>query len=235
MDLALTMYQLQQAELERAECIRRRVLVDASLKDSSELEAAGEADEKARAVTAKAEAKMRDLELTAQSVHAKLRATEERMFSGRVSNPKELSSLQSESESLKRRIAKAEDDLLEAMIALDEARERAASAGRTLSEATAEHEKRMQDLHAEREQLDGRLSKLDASIQSMRASLEPQDLRTFDDLTRRKAGRPVAVLNRNNVCGGCGVSVPLMIAQQARARTGLAFCPTCERILCTQT
>jgi predicted nucleic acid-binding Zn-ribbon protein len=227
MDLALTMYQLQQAELERAECIRRRALVDASLRDSSELEAAAEADGKARAASAKAESKTRD--------RTKLRATEERMFSGRVSNPKELSSLQSESESLKRRIAKAEDDLLEAMIALDEARERAASAGRTLSEATAEHEKRMQDLHAEREQLDGRLSKLDASIQSMRASLEPQDLRTFDDLTRRKAGRPVAVLNRNNVCGGCGVSVPLMIAQQARARTGLAFCPTCERILCTQT
>jgi hypothetical protein len=234
METALKLYRLQQAELERAESANRLAQVKAALLDNSLVDAAASAEQQTRAVQTKAQADARALELEVQSVKTKLRNSQERMFSGKVSNPKELASLQGEGESLQRRIATLEDSLLDAMIALEEAQERHDSAAAHLAEITTERERQVVDLTAEQERLERRCAELDSAIAEIRASLDAGDLGLYDHLARRKANRPVALLSRSNVCGACGVSVPLSFASQTRAHGELVFCPSCERILYSQ-
>ncbi|MDH7489522.1 MAG: C4-type zinc ribbon domain-containing protein [Anaerolineae bacterium] len=231
MEIAPTLYRLQQAELERADCAQRLAQAVAILGDSSQVETAAAQAKTAQVALTKAQAAVRELELQTQSVKAKRANTEERMFSGKVTNPKELASLQSESEALQRRIAKLEDDLLEALIALEEAQANADAASARLAEATAQREAQVADLTRQRGELEQRIAHLDATIAQIRASLTPDNLSLYEYLARRKGNRPVALLTRANVCGACGVSVPIAIAQQARDRSRVAFCPSCERIL----
>ncbi len=231
MEIAPTLYRLQQAELERADCARRLAQAIAILGDSSQVEAAAAQAKTAQAALTKAQTAVRELELEIQGVKAKRAQTEERMFSGKVTNPKELAGLQSESEALQRRIAKLEDALLEALIALEDAQSQHAAASARLSEATAQREAQVADLTRRRGELEQRIAELDATTAQIRASLSPDHLSLYDYLARRKGNRPVALLTRANVCGACGVSVPLAIAQQARDRAQVAFCPSCERIL----
>lgn len=234
MDTAQAMYRLQKAETEKAESARRLHQISEILQDSSKVAAARDAQQTAKDAAAKAEATVRDLELKVQTLRAKIRATEERLFSGKVTNPKELANLQEESQSLKRRLARGEDELLAAMIRLDEAAETLAQAEGNLSKVQAEHETLTRDLVAERSQLEERLTELEATIRSIRESLSPSDVETYDYTSRRKAGTPVALLRRNSVCGVCGVTVPLAVARQVRERKVITVCPSCERILCAE-
>ena len=234
METALTLYRLQQAELERADLTNRLAQVKASLLDASQVETASAEAQRTQTTLNKAQADTRSLELDVQSVRTKLRNSQDRMFSGKVSNPKELASLQGESEALGRRIGKLEDDLLDAMIVLEEAQEQHDRAVAALSDTTTQREKQVSDLTAEGAQVERRIAELDAAIAQTRASLAAEDLSLYDHLARRKANRPVALLSRSNVCGACGVSVPLSIASYARDRTQTAFCPSCERILYSQ-
>ncbi len=231
MEVAPTLYRLQQAELERADCAQRLAQAIAILGDSSQVEEAAAHAKAAQAALTKAQAAVRELELEIQGVKSKRANTEERMFSGKVTNPKELASLQSESEALQRRIAKLEDDLLEALIRLEEAQEQHAEAAKRLAEVTAQREAQVADLTRRRGELEQRIAALDATIAQIRASLSPENLSLYEYLARRKGNRPVALLTRANVCGACGVSVPIAVAQQARDRAQVAFCPSCERIL----
>jgi hypothetical protein len=234
METALTLYRLQQAELERADSANRLVQVKASLLDASRVDAAAATAQQSQTALNKAQANARSLELEVQSVRTKLRNSQDRLFSGKVSNPKELASLQGESEALGRRIAKLEDDLLEAMIALEDAEEQHERAAAALADATAQRENEVSGLTAEQAQLERRVAELDTAIAQTRASLAAEDMSLFDHLARRKANRPVALLSRSNVCGACGVSVPLSFASQARSHTEMAFCPSCERVLYSQ-
>jgi predicted nucleic acid-binding Zn-ribbon protein len=228
------MYRLQKAETEKAEGVRRLHQIGEILQDSSKVAAARDAQQKAKDAAAKAEATVRDMELKVQSLRAKIGRTEERLFSGKVTNPKELANLQEESQSLKRRLSKAEDELLAAMIRLDEAAEALAQAEGNLSRVQAEHQTLTGDLVAERNQLEARLPELEATIRSIRESLSSSDAETFDYTSRRKGGTPVALLERDSVCGVCGVTVPLAVAQRVRERKAITTCPSCERILCAE-
>lgn len=231
MEIAPTLYRLQQAELERADCAQRLAQAIAILGDSSQVEAAAAQAKAAQTALTKAQAVVRELELEIQGVKTKRANTEERMFSGKVTNPKELASLQSESEALQRRISKLEDNLLEALIALEEAQDKHAAAGTRLAEVTAQREAQVADLTRQRAELEQRIARLDAAIAEIRASLSAENLSLYEYLARRKGGRPVALMTRASVCSACGVSVPIAIAQQARDRAQVAFCPSCERIL----
>lgn len=231
MEIAPTLYRLQQAELERADCARQLAQAIAILGDSSSVDTAAAEAKAAQVALSKAQAAVRELELEIQGVKSKKAGTEERMFSGKVTNPKELASLQAESEALQRRIARLEDDLLEALIALEEAQAQRAAADARLAEVTAQREAQVVDLTRQRDALEQRIAVLDDTIAQIRAALTPEHLSLYEYLARRKGGRPVALLTRANVCGACGVSVPIAIAQQARDRAQVAFCPSCERIL----
>lgn len=231
MEITPTLYRLQQAELERADCAQRLAQAVAILGDSSAVDTAAAEAKAAQIALTKAQSNVRELEREIQTVKFKKAGTEERMFSGKVTNPKELASLQAESEALQRRIARLEDDLLEALIALEEAQAQYAAADARLAEATAQREARVADFTRRRDELEQRIAVLDDSIAQIRAALTPEHLSLYEYLARRKGGRPVALLTRANVCGACGVSAPIAIAQQARDRAQVAFCPSCERIL----
>ena len=231
MEIAPTLYRLQQAELERADCAQRLAQVIATLGDSSQVAAADAQARAAQVALTQAQTAVRELELEIQSVKTKRANTEERMFSGKVTNPKELAGLQSESEALQRRIARLEDDLLEALIRLEEAQAQHAAASARLAEVTAQREAQVADLTRQREELERRIAALDGAIAQIRAALNPESVSLYEYLARRKGNRPVALLTRANVCSACGVSVPIAIAQQARDRSQVAFCPSCERIL----
>lgn len=232
MDVALAMYRLQKAETERSDATRRLNQIRASLENDALVSTAVVADQQAKDALAKAEAATRDIELALQSLRSRLRDNQTRMFSGKIGNPKELASLQSESESLQRRIEKTEDELLETMIALDEAREAAAAAAQRLVEARAERAQQTEDLRREQAQLEARVPELETMMRAIRESLSPEDLESYEYTARRKGGKPVAVLRRGDICGACGVGVPVAVAREARERGAITFCPSCERILC---
>jgi predicted nucleic acid-binding Zn-ribbon protein len=160
----------------------------------------------------------------------KIGREEQRMFAGAVSNPKELSALQAEVESLKRKKGGLEDQLLEVM-------EQREGTSATVQRITAERDQ----AEAEAKELRGKVEVLNADIdaqlsthtsqrEAVAAELPADLLSLYDTIREQKHGVGAAALEQGT-CQGCHTKVPQKEIERMRAEGGLHRCDNCRRIL----
>jgi uncharacterized protein len=160
----------------------------------------------------------------------KIGREEQRLFSGAVANPKELSSLQAEVEMLKRKKAGLEDGLLEVMVQKDDATT-------TLERLTSEHETTSKE-SAELTQIVGGLTgDIDAELTEHRSARNenssgvPSDLlELYEKIREAKAGVGAAAL-KGGMCEGCHTALPSREVERMKKEGGLQRCENCRRIL----
>lgn len=170
------------------------------------------------------------LEGEIEMIGQKIAREEQRMFSGAVANPKELSSLQAEVESLKRRRSGIEDQLLEVM----EQRE--------VSQATVDKLEAERDAASkEREELAAAVTRIsgdiDAELAEHASAREqippgiPDDLVALYEKMRASKGGVGAAALSAGTCQGCHTKLPAVEAERIRKEKGLQRCDNCRRIL----
>jgi predicted nucleic acid-binding Zn-ribbon protein len=160
----------------------------------------------------------------------KIAREEQRLFSGSVSNPKELGALQAEVAMLKRKKSDKEDELLEVMLQRDQASE-------TLSRLEAERRDAAAEADALRSKVETATAEIDSELKthgSARAeiaSVLPDDLLAlYDQLRAAKGGVGAAALEAGT-CQGCHTKLPAKEIERLRAEGGLQRCDNCRRIL----
>ncbi|MDX1615472.1 MAG: C4-type zinc ribbon domain-containing protein [Candidatus Promineifilaceae bacterium] len=170
-----------------------------------------------------------DLSLELETLNQKARRSERRLYSGQVTNPKELSDLQQELESLSRRRAVLEDELLEAMIELEEAEADLAEAQERLKRLETEWAETRTELEQEQQQLISRINDAQRRRQELLDLISPQSLTAYDRVQQRVSSDGVVRLKQGR-CQGCQVQVPAhRIKGVDEGR--LVFCDSCGRIL----
>jgi predicted nucleic acid-binding Zn-ribbon protein len=229
MTKGVDLYRLQCLDSEGDTARHRLAEVEAALGESEALRQARRASERAQARAQKWALRQRDLELQTQGLSDKISRSQQRLYSGVVKNPKELTDLQAEVAALRRRRQKLEDDLLEAMIERDEAEAARVEAHRHLDETQARWSAQQADLMAERDVLQERLAEIEQMRAELLPNIEASDLAIYQTLRRRKRGLAVVAV-RDGACGGCGVAVSPSLEWQLR-RDGRATCGNCGRMI----
>ena len=224
------LYELQQTDTETESVSRRLKEIAASLGESVELKRVRKMAADAEVHLASRRARMQDLDLEVSGLAQKIKTDEGRLYSGRVTNPKELTGLQEEVASLKRRREKKEGDLLEAMVAVEEAEAGLADAQAILAQVGETWRAGQGNLADEQARLQTRLEQLTGQRASLLAAIGPEEVMTYERLRQRKAGRAVVVL-ADRICQGCRMSPPTSQVQQAELGRELVFCNNCGRIL----
>jgi len=230
MDRSHLLYHLQTIDLEIHNGKRRLEEVEAGLGESEELRQVRRALQKAEDELSRWRTTLRDLELEARGLTAKITSTEERLYGGRVTNPKELTNLQNEVSYLKRRKSELEDRQLEAMVEVEEHEAEADGKKASLAQIEAEWSDTQKRLIEERSELKERLAHLKKERAKLEGSIRAEDLALYGELCSRKDGRAVALL-KGEVCQACRVTLPTSQVQQARSGDALSFCSSCRRIL----
>ncbi|MBI5029644.1 MAG: hypothetical protein HZB51_03900 [Chloroflexi bacterium] len=175
-------------------------------------------------------ATLRDRELEASSLDAKLKELNQRLYSGSVANPKELDGLSKDLEMHKRLRSTLDDKLLELMDAVEQTQARVDVQANSFKQVETKRGGDVEKLSHEHETLEKRLAHLQADRDKTRAQLDSTALRTYDQLRRTKAGRAVVQLRRDS-CGACGVTVPTGLVNRVRTGNEIVFCTGCGRIL----
>ena len=174
---------------------------------------------------------LRKVEDSVKSLRIKIETTENVLYGGKGRNPKELQDLQSENESLKRRMATLEEDQLEAMINLEQAEHDKKAAAKELSQAEAQFASQKAGLLGEYALQGEQESKLNLEREAFAASISSENLVTYQNLREKKRGLAVASIE-DKTCSACGTSLRPAEIQQAHSTTQMAACSTCKRILC---
>lgn len=229
MSVAETLYRLQQRDL-RLDALRRRQRdIEAAMTEPASVLNARSTAAEARRRTETLQGELRNAELERQSLDTKITSEERRLYSGKVTSVKEMTSIESEIQSLRKRLGTLDDAIIETMMNIETAQ----VAQRTSSDKLAAIEQRwsahLAGLREQQAAVGMELGEVVEQVAALRAAIAPRDLAIYDELRPKRAGRPVAPINRGR-CEGCQVALPT--ASIDRARQGeLAYCNNCGRIL----
>jgi predicted nucleic acid-binding Zn-ribbon protein len=224
------LWQLQEIDrrLEAARTVQARLTSElgersALAKREAELKAA---EDHRRAL----DTQQRDLELLAEQRRGKIAADEAKLYGGRVTNPKELASLQDEVAQDRRQLGTVEDKLLEIMEQMEEITASLAELEATLKRETAAWEALQGRSKTQLGEAESALAALNSERTGVTTQIGATDQTTYETLRRQKGGVAVAKVNQRT-CTACRVG--LTPSQEQRARQGheIVTCHSCGRIL----
>lgn len=230
MNTAATLYILQQIDTRLDRHEQRLSELDTSIGDDSVVRAARAAFESVEAESQTARRAHHFIQEEIDMVNRKRIAGEKRLYSGTVTNPKELQDLQDEGAALERRIAVLEERQLEAMIAQDDAE---MAEGRARDELEGVRTDWMQEQAALSDENDERVAEStrlkderDAALTGVSAATK----QSYDAVRYHKGGVAVALL-KDNICTACGMAPSAARIQHARSGSELVKCGNCARII----
>lgn len=177
-----------------------------------------------------AEGTQKDIELEADALKEKITPLEEKLYSGEIKNPRELSDLQADIDQLKRQLSALEDRGMEALSLLETAQGEYRSAEAQLAALEASWAAEQAELTALIGRLGTEISGFETERREQTEYIESELLARYDHIRRAHQGRGVAKLDRN-LCLGCRISLPVSMVNKARAGSAVVQCPNCERIL----
>ena len=170
------------------------------------------------------------MELEIATALDRRQAAEQRLYSGAVTNPKELQDMQMELEALGRRKSALDDELKKIVSERDDLRGKAEDAETSSSELRARHEANAQDLLGEKENLTESVKQLLAKRKTSVSAIPEADFKAYNSMRTAKSNRPVAVL-REKACTVCGIEQNNIVITAIIRGEGLVNCQNCGRIL----
>lgn len=230
MTQAEALYHLQEIDLNITQSQKRLAEIATALSNSQILTDARNQVQSSQNTLTPLQTKVRNLELEIQTNTEKIRSTDERLYSGRVQNPKELQDMQQEIQSLKHRNQELEDVLLEAMLNVENMEAELQQKQATLEQLTAQWENDHQHLLDEQQKLQASVEKFRQQREGALPPITPETLKVYTTLRPRKNNQPVALLIAGS-CSVCRVEQDMAIIGEVRKGQKLTYCVSCGRIL----
>ena len=228
MNVTRQLFNLQEVDQELASNEQAYARISAQLGDSKDV----------LEIRAKLEVEKKQLEEISHTQHtveweiedfsAKLSKFEEELYSGKTTNPKELTSLQQEIESLKKNRGKLEDQDLEIMETIESLNTSILGLRSNLEKLEMGWQEQQKIFTAELKELEHTIFNLNEKRQTLASEIDPQVLTVYEELKKQK-GTSVAKVEQG-ICRGCRISLPVNELQRVRSG-GMVRCSSCGRIL----
>ena len=228
--ITAALFQVQQLDLEMDRLTAEQQSLTSALQNDTGLKKARAEHDLAQQQLAHSLRAQKDAEEVLADLVQRLKHHEQRLYSGNVTNPKELSSIQQEVQYLRTQQTNQEEAVLEMMEtteALSAAVERNAS---TVSESERAWEVSNATGLAKHEQLEGRLQELRAQKTAQAARLDANLVKRYEGMRKTKQGRVVSKVEQNS-CQWCRVILTPSELQRVRISSELQTCSNCGRIL----
>lgn len=223
------LFRLQQADSRIAALSAEIAAAEALLRRDPALERARDAAAAAQVARQERERDAGAAEAEVNALQGRVKALDRRLYGGSVHNPQDLLDMQRELESLRARLSDAEDG---ALLALSVA-----------EAATADEQRRLEELHREESRRSADLGPIEATLGQKQAdlagvtgerdaiadSLDSTTLALYRRVAQRRS--PAVVSLEGDACGGCHLPLSTEERRVVRTGTGITQCPSCDRIL----
>lgn len=172
-------------------------------------------------------------ELALKSVEEKRAAVHNKLYSGKVNNPKELSDLEKDEQMIDTQIGHHEESLLELMEQVEGAQAKESTLSAELEAGKRRWKETVARTQAETARLQREIAELRPVREQLAAQVEKPLLRRYDDIRTRKEGIGLAVTG-NDTCPACHVKLTPQTRERLQEGEDLTFCDNCGRMLLWQ-
>lgn len=224
------LYELQETDLDIAAHEAEIAAVELDLADESDITTTrGELQEIADELE-KLAATRREYERTIEGVTEQVQKIEKRLYSGSVTNPKELTAADEERAFTQARRGEYEERLLEVLVEIEDREDTQSRAGGKLEQLEAERPSLVAQLTDQKNRLSEELADLRGRRDDLIPRLPAQAIALYDSLRKSKDGHAVARVERG-MCQGCRLTLSSGELQHARSNQNVVQCSSCRRIL----
>ena len=177
------------------------------------------------------DANLLDSDLGLKSTEAKKKVCEEKLYGGKIRNPKELGDLEHEVQILAHHIDQLTDRVLGLMDEVEAQRNEVRTREGSLKEAEGELERITAKYQEVTTRLGAELGELrEQRAQAAKAIRNGPLLKRYDEV-RGRLGDPALLVISENVCSACHMTLSLDLVRRLKAGTQLDTCESCGRIL----
>jgi predicted nucleic acid-binding Zn-ribbon protein len=169
-----------------------------------------------------------DAEWEVDDLLSKIAAAEEQLYGGKITNPKELSSLQHEVNTMKGKGDHLENRALEIIDQVEAAEKSVSEASNRFKKLETEWNQQQKQLSNEIEQLKSQLADLKQKRQQLSEEIESQAVALYEKIRQQK--KPPVARVEQGICRGCRISLSASELQRARGGHPVQ-CGSCGRIL----
>jgi predicted nucleic acid-binding Zn-ribbon protein len=170
----------------------------------------------------------RDAEAEVDDLLSKIAATEEQLYGGKVTNPKELSGLQHEVTTMKARSDQLENNALEIIDQVEAAEKGVDAVTGEYQKLEGEWNREQKQLTEDIEQLKSKLADLQQRRQELAGQIDGPTLTLYEKIRQQKKQAVAKV--EQGICRACRISLSASALQRARSGQPVQ-CSTCGRIL----
>lgn len=228
----VALYRLQQLDSTLDRLKREFAALDPGRQEKEDYEVARTSVATATEDLHQKEVALRDNELEYQTVTAKRDEYEKKLYSGKITNPKELIAMQDEIAMLDRQRGRLEERRRELQAALEASHAAAEQAKRALESARRALQARQKTYKQVAGQIAAQARTLAAQRAQMAREIPEALLKRYETLRPARGGVAIVALQDGDACGGCKMGLPRMLVQRVREGTTIEVCTNCKRILC---
>ena len=228
--ITASLYQLQQLDLELERVIAEQQALETSLQGDSILKKLRSEHTIAQQQLHLGLQAQKEAEWALEELDRRLRMQEQRLYSGVVTNAKELNALQQEVQHLRAQQNRQEEMALEVLLTTESLQEVANSKAEALRLAQEKWLETNASGMIRRDQLDVKRQELMANREQFAINIDAHLLNRYEALKRTKQGRAVSKVDQNS-CQWCRVILTPSELQRVRVNTDLQMCSNCGRIL----
>lgn len=216
------------------------IAVDKARKRIQEIETALENDENvvlARQRVQQSETELHDIraqhkdsELEQSSLTQKIHEVDELLYSGRLTNPKELKERQDELASLHKRQEVLQSHLAELHDGVTQKQHEYTESEASLTQTQVELGQAREALAQERDTLNNKVKKKLRERKTLLTQIPEEIYEQYKALRKQKHGIAVALL-KESTCTACHIEQNLMVNKAVEKSADLVYCRNCGRIL----
>jgi predicted nucleic acid-binding Zn-ribbon protein len=163
-------------------------------------------------------------------IEQKIKREENKLYSGTVSNLKEMMGIKSEIDDLKKQVDRMDTEILEQMETLDGLKGKESSLLKIIEERKAEIGRLESEITQLESDIRSSVSNLEGEVSNVRGRISEDVLVLYDRLRKEKDGRVVATV-KGGACSVCNMTLPFEKVEKMNDREQYYRCEFCRRII----
>jgi predicted nucleic acid-binding Zn-ribbon protein len=228
MSFAKRVFDLQQIEHSIQGHMKQLEEMDLRIRHNDQFEQAEAGLKVAESERAGIEKQYKELDAEAEALRAQIKQISDKLYGGKIKNPKELVGYEQEAGILKASLDKKDDVLLDMMEKLESGKAGIKRLKETRKIALSAWESEKTELQVHVDGMKNELAELEKKRNEMLAMIDKDTLATYEGVKGRK-GQAVVKVEQGR-CLGCRVSLSINELQRARGNA-IVTCGNCGRIL----
>jgi predicted nucleic acid-binding Zn-ribbon protein len=170
----------------------------------------------------------RESEAEVDDILSKIKEIEDQLYGGKITNPKELSSLQHELATMKAKSEELENKTLEIIDRVEETEKTVSAAAENFKKLEDDWQQDQKQLAIDIDEIKSKLEELKSKRQHLAGQIEPRILTLYERIRQQKKQAVVKV--EQGICRACRISLSASILQKAKSGQPVQ-CGTCGRIV----